>query len=34
LAQKVGARPGGEREIKRCLQKREAVRFWQIGILA
>ena len=26
--------PGGEREMKRCLQKREVVRFWQIGILA
>ena len=28
------ALPGGEREMKRCLQKREVVRFWQIGILA
>ena len=26
--------PGGEHEMKRCLQKREVVRFWQIGILA
>ena len=26
--------PDGEREMKRCLQKKEAVRFWQIGISA
>ena len=34
FAQEVGTLPGGEHEMKRCLQKREVVRFWQIGILA